>query len=183
MNAHQLDVNGVIINTIVVDSLDVFPGLMDAALGGAIGDIWDGLKFTRPVLPKAPIIAAKWESIKIERDELRAEGGVLVGADWFHSDADSRIKWLGLKDTARDLLAGGALASATISIDNEVVQWKTMAGAFVPVTIQMALDVVAAVKVLDKQLFKNAEQHRTLMEASADPASYDYSTGWPTRFI
>ncbi len=38
MNAHQLDANGVILNTIVVDSLDVLPNLVDATIGGTIGD-------------------------------------------------------------------------------------------------------------------------------------------------
>ncbi len=38
MNAHILDENGVIINTIVVDSLDVFPNLVDASIGGQKGD-------------------------------------------------------------------------------------------------------------------------------------------------
>jgi hypothetical protein len=38
MRAHLLDAYGVIINTIVVDSLDVFPDLVDADIGGTIGD-------------------------------------------------------------------------------------------------------------------------------------------------
>lgn len=38
MNAHQLDAEGVIINTIVVDALDVFPDLVDVTIGGTIGD-------------------------------------------------------------------------------------------------------------------------------------------------
>lgn len=39
MKAHQLDENNTIINTIEVDSLDVFPSLIDASNGGSIGDI------------------------------------------------------------------------------------------------------------------------------------------------
>lgn len=38
MNAHQLDANGVILNTILVDSLSVFPNLVDASIGGSVGD-------------------------------------------------------------------------------------------------------------------------------------------------
>lgn len=50
MNAHQLDADGVIINTIVVDSLTVFPNLIDASVGGTIGDTYDALAgtFTPP---------------------------------------------------------------------------------------------------------------------------------------
>jgi hypothetical protein len=38
MRAHQLDADGVIINTIMVESLDFLPNLWDAAIGGQIGD-------------------------------------------------------------------------------------------------------------------------------------------------
>lgn len=38
MRAHILDKDGVIANTIIVTSLDFLPGLVDAAIGGQIGD-------------------------------------------------------------------------------------------------------------------------------------------------
>ena len=47
MNAHQLDVNGVILNTIVVDTLDVFPNLIDASVGGWVGDTWTGAEIIK----------------------------------------------------------------------------------------------------------------------------------------
>ena len=40
--------NGVVVNTILVDSLDFLPGLVDADLGGKIGDLWDGEAFAAP---------------------------------------------------------------------------------------------------------------------------------------
>ena len=56
MNAHQLDANGVILNTIVVDSLDTFPDLIDAAIGGQIGDsVVNGVlvpRVAQPIIPK-----------------------------------------------------------------------------------------------------------------------------------
>lgn len=55
MNAHMLDANGVILNTIVVDSLDVLPDLVDASIGGTIGDsIVDGVVVPKP--PLAPVV-------------------------------------------------------------------------------------------------------------------------------
>lgn len=51
MRAHIIK-DGKVVNTIVVDSLDFLPGLIDASLGGAIGDLWDGQIFTTP--PKTP---------------------------------------------------------------------------------------------------------------------------------
>jgi hypothetical protein len=51
MRAHIIQ-NGVVSNTIEVESLDFLPNLVDAALGGAIGDQWDGQAFTTP----APVV-------------------------------------------------------------------------------------------------------------------------------
>lgn len=42
--------NGVVVNVIEVDSLDVLPGLIDGE-GVAIGDGWDGAVFSRPAPP------------------------------------------------------------------------------------------------------------------------------------
>ena len=63
MNAHMLDANGVIINTIVVDSLSVFPGLVDASLGGAIGDTVT----IGGVIVKKPVVTTKIVPEKVTR--------------------------------------------------------------------------------------------------------------------
>ena len=47
MKAHVVE-NGVVVNTILVKSLDFMPNLVDAEIGGRIGDLWDGEKFTTP---------------------------------------------------------------------------------------------------------------------------------------
>lgn len=142
---------------------------------------------------KEPIQATLWAQIKLQRDGealdgKRYDGGVLVSGHWFDSDIASRVKWLGLKDSARDLLAAGGQLTDAIMIDGAQVQWKTMSGQYiaselVPVDGQLAFDVVEAFKVLDKQLFEAAEQHRADLLAAYDPAVYDYSTGWPQRFL
>lgn len=55
MQAHQLNTKNEIINTIVVDSLDDFPRLVDASIGGGIGDsIIDGVLILRPVIAIIP---------------------------------------------------------------------------------------------------------------------------------
>jgi hypothetical protein len=51
INAHVIE-NGVVVNTIVVKSLDIFPNLIEATDGG-IGWSYDGKKFIAP--PPAPI--------------------------------------------------------------------------------------------------------------------------------
>lgn len=46
--------NGVVTNIIEVESLSQFPGLVEAT-GAAIGDLWNGSTFAKPV-PSAPIV-------------------------------------------------------------------------------------------------------------------------------
>ena len=51
MKAHVIQ-NGVIANTIEVDALDVIPGLVDASIGGSIGDSFvDGVVVPKPAQP------------------------------------------------------------------------------------------------------------------------------------
>ena len=137
----------------------------------------------RPALadPPAPTAAEIWERIKAERDR-RKTGGFKVGALWFHSDADSRIQHLGLKDKARDLLATGGEMAVNLTILGQPVRWKTMDGSFATITAQLAFDIVAAAGDLDARLFTVAETHRAAMEATSNPAVYDFSAGWPETF-
>lgn len=141
----------------------------------------DGQIIADPALVKA----MKWESIKAERHQRKA-GGIKVtvsGTDkYFHSDTDSRIQYLGLKDRARDILAAGGTMADPIVILGQPVVWKTMDGSFVPITVQIAFDIVAGCAELDALLFGTAEGRKAVMEASADPAAYDASAGWPAAF-
>ena len=105
-----------------------------------------------------------------------------VGAKWYHSDTESRIQHLGLKDQARDLLAVGQPDTTRLQKLGQDVRWKTMDGSFIYLTVKHAFDIVAAVGDLDALAFTAAETHRVAMEASADPASYDFSAGWPATF-
>lgn len=94
MNAHQIDANNVIINTIVVDSLDIFPNLVDAEFGGSIGDrIIDGV-----VLPKtAPPPTVPSEITRRQGlQQLRIEG-------FTESDIEAKIAALPISDLQKDL--------------------------------------------------------------------------------
>jgi hypothetical protein len=46
--------NGIVANLIVVQSLDVLPGLIDGT-GASIGDGWDGTQFVKPMPVASPI--------------------------------------------------------------------------------------------------------------------------------
>lgn len=111
--------------------------------------------------------SAIWERIKTERD--RRQGlGINVGAHWFHSDVDSRIKQLALVMMGAGVPAG--------------LQWKTKSGEFVTMTPALAGQIFSATAASDQAIFAKAEQHRAAMEASVDPTTYDYSTDWPVAF-
>jgi len=112
--------------------------------------------------------AAAWEGIKAERDRRTDNGGYKVGDKWFHSDQKSRSQQLGLVLLGANIPAG--------------LQWKTMDGSFITMTQQLAGQVLAAAAASDQAIFAAAEAHRQAMEASADPAAYDFSTGWPKVF-
>jgi hypothetical protein len=126
--------------------------------------------------------ASAWELIKADRDR-RTVAGFNVGAVWVHSDLFSRSQWLGLKDNARDALAaGGTLTDGLKDSEGNAIVWKMLGGAFVPVTVQLAFDVVAAVTRSDLAIFTAAETHNVYMRAATDPSAYEYTTGWPQTY-
>ncbi|OWW18404.1 DUF4376 domain-containing protein [Noviherbaspirillum denitrificans] len=108
-----------------------------------------------------------WERIKEERDR-RKVGGVRVGDKWFHSDDTSRIQQIGLVMMGANIPAG--------------LQWKTMDGSFIAMTPALAAQIFQAVAAHDQAVFAKAEQHKAAMEAAANPATYDFSAGWPSIY-
>jgi len=73
MRAHVIE-GGVIVNTIVVESLDFLPGLVDAdKVGGSIGDGWDGSSVV-PTVPKPPKPEPAKSEVQILRDALITKG-------------------------------------------------------------------------------------------------------------
>lgn len=119
-----------------------------------------------PVEPRAQVESRIWSYIKQQRDRIKA-GGVLVSGKWYHSDEASRVQQIGLC-----MMGAGVPA----------VPWKTMDGSFVTMTPAIAAAIFAATAALDMSAFAAAEGHRAAMLADADPASYDYSAGWPAVF-
>jgi hypothetical protein len=108
-----------------------------------------------------------WLAIKEKRDFLKGNG-TKVGNYWFHADDASRIQQLGLVMFGANLPAG--------------IMWKTMSGAFVPMTQQLAMQIFIAQATHDTMLFTIAEQKRQAMMVSADPAQYDQDSGWPETY-
>lgn len=124
-----------------------------------------------------------WENIKAERDR-RKTGGFQHAGRWYHSDIESKAQHLGNKDTARDqLAAGGEMADHLLDpLTGHQIVWKTMSGEFVPLTCQLAFDIVAAGKSAEFANYAAALAHKAAMERSANPPAYDYSGGWPQTY-
>ena len=73
MNAHQLGADNVILNTIVVDSLDMFPNLIDASVGGTIGDTWNGTEIIKKPPEPTPAPAPTKEQLMAQIAALSAQ--------------------------------------------------------------------------------------------------------------
>lgn len=154
------------------DLIDVPQEDFDSAMARNPGDTLDVVEgrvvvIQKPAPTTAEIKAAKWDAIKTERDRRKA-GGVKVGDKWFHSDDGSRIQQMGLVMMGANLPAG--------------LQWKTMDGSFITMTPALAQQIFTGQAASDQAIFAVAEQHRVAMEASPDPAAYDFSTNWPKIF-
>lgn len=113
MRAHQIK-DGKVVNTIVVESLDVLPNLVDAAFGGKIGDLWDGATFSMPSVVKT-------------RDELKAERAAAVEAITVTTAAGNTFDGDEVSQTrmVRAIVALNATATPSITwvlADNSVIQ-------------------------------------------------------------
>lgn len=164
------------------DALDIPPALYQRHLDGltcGAFDVVNGVvvEYSPPARTLEQLKAANWEAIKSERDRRKA-GGVKVTIDladyWFHSDDPSRIQY-GILDGKATRLGW----PDTVELHPE---WKTMSGAKVPMTVARLRQVIDLGISLEMSVFAAGETHRSAMEASADPANYDFSTGWPLTF-
>ncbi len=127
-----------------------------------------------------------WEDIKEYRDTRKFKG-IYVSNKWFHNDTDSRSQWLGLKDKARDVLAEGGNTSTILTINHPTmgtqnIIWNTMDGTFIPVTVQLAFDVVEKTGDLDGTMYGIALYHKQQLYASQTPETYNYKVGWPNIY-
>jgi len=152
--------------------VDNAPVCRDEGAAQAVIDAYDTLAYARGV---------KWLEIQALRDSRKFEG-VNVGAYRFHTDADSRTQYLGLKDQGRDVLAAGGAMTDVLTKFGQPVTWKTMGGVWVPMTIQLAFDVVAAVGDLDALVFVAAVTYAGQTAGMTDYdalLALDVSAGWP----
>lgn len=118
MRAHIIE-NGVIINTIEVDSLDFMPGLVAAVAGEGIGWSYDGQTFTPPPTPPTPApTVPQFVSRAQGKAALIAAGlwpSVLAYVNAIADPTDKALAEVALNDTQewrRDSIFLGSCASA-----------------------------------------------------------------------
>ncbi len=73
MRAHVIE-NGIVVNTIIVESLSVLPNLVSAENGGDIGWRYDGASYVEPdPVPTPVVIASTKEELMVEIAALTAK--------------------------------------------------------------------------------------------------------------
>ena len=120
--------------------------------------------------------------IKAERERRQLQGGFPVtlpgiGNVRFHSDTHSRSQHAGLYASAQLTLLQGGTASTPIG--SPQVQWKTMDGTMVPLTVGVLLALLQASLTHEAAIHAAAETHIAAAALLDDPLTYDFSTGWP----
>lgn len=125
-------------------------------------DMIDTLAYTQQIA---------WRKIKALRESKQYSLGVKVGDYWFHSDATSRIQYLGLAGLGTNFPAN--------------LQWKTMSGDYTTLTAAMVTQITVAIATLDITVFTEAESHKAALEAltTVDAVeAYDIESGWSVGY-
>nr|WP_315467160.1 hypothetical protein [uncultured Undibacterium sp.] len=94
MRAHVIE-NGKVVNTIEVDTFDVLPNLIDASLGGQIGDGWDGTVIVPAQLPIVVPVAVTMRQARLallQAGKLSAVNAAIASMSGIQGEA-ARIEW------------------------------------------------------------------------------------------
>ena len=95
MKAHIIESN-LVVNTIEVLSLDFMDNLVDAELGGKIGDNWDGTTFSSPTVSLDDVAA----------DARQERNNLLAATDWTaNSDVTMTTEMTAYRTLLRNLPA------------------------------------------------------------------------------
>lgn len=127
---------------------------------------------TFPIPALTKLQDTQWTKIKAERDRRQLEGGVQVNGHWFLSTERAMGEYNSMINASQGVAADTVLRQG----------WRTMGGGEVDMTPALARRILLAWMEQRCSIDDAAQAHRVAMEASYDPASYDFSGGWPKVF-
>ena len=106
MKAHIIE-NGVVVNTILVDSLDALPGVtLVEATEGSIGYLYDGSTFTDPDPSRGDIVAQLSKDVRYKRDSLLKETvDTINGVRWSLMTNAQQNAWTAYRQALLDVPA------------------------------------------------------------------------------
>lgn len=125
--------------------------------------------------PRKADLDSCWEKIKEKRDQLTQNGGYPLDGFWFHSDAYSLSQQQGLIISAMQVQSAGGDMNAPLM----TTPWYAIGSAPVELTASLALRLLPAAMAQQVAIFEAAKTHKAALDACSDPASYDFSKGWP----
>ncbi len=132
MRAHIIE-GGKVANTIEVESLDFMPGLVDAELGGEIGDLFDGSVFSKPEPPELSAderrAAIQDEIDALERQDLAGrfvrESLLVFGADMAERMAE-KMTAAGQPTTKEQVLAATPGYQKALALNERIVALRAL---------------------------------------------------------
>lgn len=112
-----------------------------------------------------------------EYRDARKYGGTKIsvnGADkWFWNDETSRTQYALLDNMIR---------RNNLPQDYVLGEWKTMNGEMLQMTVQMLYEIIDTGIMVEKELFRVAEEHRQAILTSTSPSDYDFTVGIPPTY-
>ena len=181
MRAHVIE-NGVVKNTIVVDSLDVLPGVtLIEAVSGSPGDLWDGTKVV-----KRPKWASLEEAITARLAEVDALRQGKTFSDAPVSFPDGKIKEIQLRNefdmSNLIVMSVASLAAVVERNPNAYIMYRTKDDKTQEIKAVEMLGIGMAVLVAKQAVVSAAWAHKdTIRQCKTIEAveAYDITKGWP----
>lgn len=130
------------------------------------------------------IKARVWEAIKVKRDEQLINGGYPAGGHWYNSDLIARSQHQANASKAdRIKAANGDMNATMVNANGSPIYIKTMDNGYMPISAATAHLIIEQAEIHEMAIYAAALTHKAALYASANPASYDYSGGWPARYV
>lgn len=126
--------------------------------------------------------------VKEIRDLKFYEGfSVAIGNEtkWFKSDLFSKSQLVSRERIASGLLSQGKTEDFVMTDELGPIEWKTMDGSYVPLTIGLAIAALAASVNMEYRIFNASKAHLARIEVLTDAKSaesYDVTADWPLTY-